>query len=158
MTEHFLFPCTLFAEPLPHRALTILGSCVAVCLYDEMLQYGGINHYMLPWWDGKVMPTPKYGDVAIEKLIEKMRSMGSCQENLVAKIFGGAHQLRTVGSSLTVGDRNVATAEKLLESYRIRIISRSTGGDRGRRILFHTQTNQVLMKYLDNSELEKVDV
>ena len=110
---------------------------------------------MLPWWDGKVMPTPKYGDVAIERLIEKMKSMGSYQDNLVAKIFGGAHQLTTVGSGLTVGDRNVATAEELLGKYRIRIVSRSTGGDRGRRILFHTQTNQVLMKFLNAVELEK---
>jgi chemotaxis protein CheD len=154
MTEHFLFPCTLFADSLPHQALTILGSCVAVCLYDEKRKYGGMNHYMLPWWDGKVMPTPKYGNVAIERLLEKMKSMGSNQDHLVAKIFGGAHQLPTLNSGIAIGNRNVATAEELLGTYRIRIVSRSTGGERGRRILFHTHTNQVFMKYLNAVELE----
>ena len=155
MTEQFLFPSTLFVEPLPHRVLTILGSCVAVCLYDERLKYGGINHYMLPWWDGKGMPTPKYGDVAIERLIQKMISLGSYQEHLVAKIFGGANQHSAVESGISVGGRNVITAENILKNYNIKILSRNTGGDRGRRILFHTQTNQVFMKFLDAVELKQ---
>ena len=155
MLEQFLFPSAIFVEPMPHQVLTILGSCVAVCLYDDRLKYGGINHYMLPWWNGNVMPTPKYGDVAIERLIEKMISLGSYQGNLVAKIFGGAHQLTAVDSGLGVGDRNVVTAEKILHRHGIPIISRNTGGDRGRRIVFHTHTNQVFMKFLNAVELKQ---
>ena len=155
MTEQFLFPSTIFVEPMPHHVLTILGSCIAVCLYDERLKYGGINHYMLPWWNGNVMPTPKYGDVAIERLIEKMVSLGSYQEDLVAKIFGGAHQHTAVESGLGVGDRNIVTAEKILNMEGIPIISRNTGGDRGRRIVFHTHTNQVFMKFLSAVELKQ---
>jgi chemotaxis protein CheD len=155
MTEQFLFPSTIFVDPLPHQVLTILGSCVAVCLFDDRLKYGGINHYMLPWWNGNVMPTPKYGDVAIERLIEKMISLGSYQGNLVAKIFGGAQQHTTVENGLGVGDRNVVTAEKKLAMQGIPIIGRSTGGERGRRIVFHTHTNQVFMKFLTAVELKQ---
>lgn len=152
ISEHFLFPSTLFSERSPHQVLTILGSCVSVCLFDQQLKYGGINHYMLPWWNGNGMPSPKYGDIAIEKLIEKMTSMGSRKENLVAKVFGGANQHTVSKGVFDIGTRNIVTAEKLLDNHKIKIIAQNTGGSRGRRIVFHTQSNQVLMKYLESIE------
>jgi len=153
--EHFLFPSTLFAERSPHRVQTILGSCVAVCLFDLEMEYGGINHYMLPWWNGNGMPSPKYGDVAIERLIEKMTILGSRKTNLVAKIFGGASQYTLNREVFDISNRNIATAEKLLNSHKIRIVAQNTGGPKGRKIVFHTQTNQVLMKYLEPTELKE---
>ena len=49
--SHYLYPASLFADKEPHIVTTILGSCVAVCLYDSVLNQGGINHYMLPLYD-----------------------------------------------------------------------------------------------------------
>ena len=155
LNEHFLFPSTLFAERLPHRVQTILGSCVAVCLFDHEQEYGGINHYMLPWWNGHGMPSPKYGDVAIERLIEKMIFMGARKENLVAKIFGGANQYTLNQKVFDIGNRNIATAEKLLGAHKIRIVAQNTGGTKGRKIVFHTHANKVLMKYLETTELKE---
>jgi len=155
LSEHFLFPSTLFYERAPHRVLTILGSCVSVCLFDQELGFGGINHYMLPWWTGTGTPSPKYGDVAIEKLIEKMILNGSRKENLVAKVFGGASQHAFNQKLLDIGARNISTAEKLLAAHKIKIIAQNTGGTKGRRIVFQSQTNQVLMKYLEPTELKQ---
>src|SRR6478609_4806111 len=90
--EHFLFPSALFADQNPHRVQTILGSCVAVCLHDTRLGWGGINHFMMPWWNGDGIPSPKYGDVSMELLLKKMESFGSHRTDLVAKVFGGANQ------------------------------------------------------------------
>jgi len=64
---HFLYPAALFASRTPHMVTTILGSCVAICLYDPILKFGGINHYMLPLWNGQGLASPKYGNIAIEK-------------------------------------------------------------------------------------------
>ena len=147
--EHFLFPSALFASKTPHQVQTILGSCVAVCLYDERLRWGGMNHYMLPWWDGKGVPSPKYGDVAIEGLVEKMIMMGSQKYNLVAKVFGGASQHSLGDTGMQIGLRNIATAENKLDSYGIKIVAKNVGGKQGRKIVFHTETGQVFMKYLD---------
>ena len=147
--EHFLFPSTLIASKTQQEVLTILGSCVAVCLYDERMRWGGINHYMLPWWDGKGVPSPKYGDVAIERLVEKMIMMGSQKHNLIAKVFGGASQHLAGESGMQIGSRNVVTAEKILGSIGINIVAKNVGGKRGRRIVFHSGTGQVFMKYLD---------
>ena len=70
--KHYLYPSALFAEKTPFMVDTVLGSCVAVCLFDNQLKIGGINHYMLPFWNGNGLASPKYGNIATEKLVEKM--------------------------------------------------------------------------------------
>ena len=149
--EHFLFPSTLFASREPHRVQTILGSCIAVCLYDHQLNFGGINHYMLPWWDGKEMASPRFGNIAIQKLVEKMIAMGSHTRNLTAKIFGAANQ-HSLLTTVHVSNRNIEVARKLLQEYRIPITAENVGGDRGRKIVLQTNTHQVWMKYLERTE------
>jgi chemotaxis protein CheD len=145
--DHFLYPSTIFASHQPTRIQTILGSCVSVCLFDNQFGIGGMNHFMLPWWNGQGMPSPKYGDIAIKKLIEKMNSLGCV--NMVAKIFGGADRHAIGESAYRIGARNIATAETILSKENINIIARSTGGTLGRRILFDTHTNNVLVKPLN---------
>jgi chemotaxis protein CheD len=146
LLEHFLYPSTIFASHQPTRVQTILGSCVSVCLYDNHLCIGAMNHFMLPWWNGQGLPSPKYGDVAIKKLIEKMLSLGCARENIVAKVFGGADQHALGQGTYNIGARNITTAETLLDQERINILARSTGGVSGRKVLFHTHTNKVLIK------------
>ena len=85
--QHYLYPSALFASARPHKVVTVLGSCVSVCLWDPFLRIGGINHYMLPLWNGEGLASPKYGNIAIEKLIERMLYLGSRKSNLQAKIW-----------------------------------------------------------------------
>ena len=87
--KHYLYPSALFAEKAPFMVDTVLGSCVAVCLFDQQLKIGGINHFMLPLWNGNGLASPKFGNIATEKLIEKMQRNGSSLKNIVAKVFGG---------------------------------------------------------------------
>jgi chemotaxis protein CheD len=147
-TEHFLYPSAIYADVRASRVQTILGSCVSVCLYDQISGIGGINHYMLPWWTGTDLPSPKYGDVAISRLIEKMLMIGCQQKNLVAKLFGGADQHSMGHESFNVGMRNISAAEKILKMEQIQIIARSTGGSTGRKLIYHTDTNQAFIRFL----------
>jgi chemotaxis protein CheD len=149
--DHFLYPSTIYASPQPTRVQTILGSCVSVCLYDCHLCIGAMNHFMLPWWNGQGMPSPKYGDVAIKRMIEKMNSLGCTKVNMVAKVFGGADQHAIGQGTYNIGARNVVTAETILQQEQINIIARSTGGSLGRKILFDTHTNKVLVKSLKST-------
>jgi chemotaxis protein CheD len=144
---HFLYPATLFASRKPSRVQTLLGSCVAICLYDQILKIGGMNHFMLPLWDGREQQTPKYGDIAVEMLIDKMIDMGSRQENIVAKVFGGGHQ-HNRNEILTIGKRNSELATQAMRKHHIRIVASSLGGINGRKIIFNTFTGVVLMKYI----------
>ncbi|MBN1596957.1 MAG: hypothetical protein JW894_01580 [Bacteroidales bacterium] len=45
---------------------------------------------MLPFWNGSGLATPKYGNIAIEKLLKKLVSMGSRKDQIIAKVFGGS--------------------------------------------------------------------
>ncbi len=97
---HFLYPGTLFASKNSYQIITILGSCVAVCLWDSVQEIGGMNHFLLPLWNGHGLASPKYGNIAMEKLIDKMISIGSKKRNLQAKVFGGSNVLSFSGSVL----------------------------------------------------------
>lgn len=123
---------------------TVLGSCVAVCLWDPQLAFGGMNHYMLPLWNGEGLPTPKYGNVAIGKLVGRMLDLGSRKERLVAKCFGGASVIRDATGRMQIGKRNIAVAEELLEIHGIPIVASDLGGTRGLKIIFNTKSGVVL--------------
>ena len=136
---HFLYPAALFASKDPVTVSTILGSCVAVCFFDKAKNIGGINHFMLPLWNGQGLESPKYGNVAIRKLLQKMEALGCRKEDLVAKIFGGG------------GQRNIQTAEDELKNLGIPIIARSTGGKNGRKLEFDTETGAVRQRLIQKT-------
>ena len=149
--QHFLYPSTLFASKEPYMVKTILGSCVAICLWDPVTKIGGINHYMLPHWNGNDLASPKFGNIAIEKLLERMIQLGAKKEHLQAKIFGGGDLISKGGSSMLIGERNIRVARLMLEEKGIPIIASSTGGRKGRKILFFTDTGEVRHKFIEKS-------
>ena len=143
--KHYLYPSALFAEKAPYLVDTVLGSCVAVCLYDQRLKFGGINHFMLPLWNGEGLASPKYGNIATEKLIERMLFLGASKTNLIAKIFGGSSQ---INSSMQIGVRNVEVAKEILAKYNIPIVAENLYGKVGRKLRYDTGSGQVMMKFL----------
>ncbi|WP_320051874.1 chemotaxis protein CheD [uncultured Acetobacteroides sp.] len=147
--QHFLYPSALFASAKPHRVVTVLGSCVSVCLWDPILLIGGINHYMLPFWNGNGLASPKYGNIAIEKLIERMLLLGSSKANLRAKVFGGGEVIETNIANFRIGERNIAIAKELLEAHRIPIVAQSVGGKNGRKLMYVTATGEVFQKIIE---------
>ena len=146
--NHFLYPSTLFASKEPYVVNTILGSCVAVCLYDQVVKAGGINHYMLPFWNGEGLASPKYGNIAIEKLLEKMLHLGCSKKNIIAKVFGGGEVIDTQISQFHIGERNIVVAHQTLKELKITIAGQSVGGKNGRKIQFNTLTGAVLQKII----------
>lgn len=144
----FLHPSTLLVSADDIWVTTILGSCVTVCLIDTRKCIGGINHYMLPWWNGEGLESPKYGNIAIEQLFWKMLDFGAKKEDIVSKIFGGGEVLSEVNSVYNIGQRNLELAFKMMTEKNIPVVGSSTGGTLGRRIHFNPKTGEVLLKYL----------
>ncbi len=105
---------------------------------------------MLPFWNGEGLPSPKYGNVAIPKLIEKMATLGIKREHLRAKIFGGSSLLQNSSGLLVVGERNIMLAEELLKEEKIPIVSRDVGGSFGRKLMFSTESGEVLVRKIKN--------
>lgn len=127
---------------------TILGSCVGVCLFDKTLHIGGMNHYMLPYWEGNDLASPKYGNIAIDKLVEKMLMAGCRIENLEAKVFGGGNVIDLKENVFQIGARNVQVAMQMLKEKKIKVVAQSVGGNKGRKIYLNTQNGCVIMKYV----------
>ncbi|HQV31385.1 MAG TPA: chemotaxis protein CheD [Calditrichia bacterium] len=130
----------------PAIITTILGSCIAVCLWDQRQNIGGMNHFVLPLWNNDGIPSPRYGNIAIPKLLEKMTDMGSQRRDLVAKVFGGGAVIQSASGHLNVGERNIELARKMLTELRIPISGSSCGETHSRKIWFETETGRIKMK------------
>ncbi len=148
--SHYLLPGNIFAHQDEYTVTTVLGSCVSICLWDSAHKLGGINHFMLPLWNGDGLASPRYGNIAIAKLIEKMLELGAERNNLKAKVFGGGDVLNVTSTFMNIGARNVVLAGDILRDEKIPIISADTGGKNGRKLLFNTRTGIVLVKLLKN--------
>ncbi|MEW6067597.1 MAG: chemotaxis protein CheD [Nitrospirota bacterium] len=147
--NHYLIGGMIFASRKEYEIVTVLGSCIAICLWDPFLKIGGMNHYLFPVWDGKGTPTSRYGDIAIPKLIKKMLTLGCKKDNLKAKIFGGASTPNGRNNKiLNVAAANILFAEDLLKEEDLPIIGSDVGGNYGRKIKFNTRTGEVLLKRL----------
>jgi len=106
---------------------------------------------MLPYWNGEGLASPKYGNIAVEKLLEKMYTFGSKKFNLVAKVFGGGEVIDTKNSQFNIGERNIKLAWEVLEEQKIEIVSSSVGGKLGRKIIFYTHTGEVKQRYVQRT-------
>jgi chemotaxis protein CheD len=144
---HYLIEGMIFVSAEEYHVITVLGSCVSVCLWDPYLKIGGMNHYIFSLWNGKGLPTPRYGNIAIPKLIKKMMHHGCKKVNIKAKVFGGASVLSQINYREN-GEwmNNIILAEDMLKEEGIPIISFDVGEHFGRKIKFNTRTGVVMVK------------
>lgn len=135
---------------------TVLGSCIAACLYDSESRIGGMNHFMLPEGiDPKNPNSTRYGVHAMELLISDLMRLGASRNRFRAKVFGGGHVLKIRESAKGVPQRNIEFIRRFLESEKIPIVKEDVGGYQPRRILFQTDTSRVFVKYLGQQEAER---
>jgi chemotaxis protein CheD len=142
----FLSPGGIHVSAQPATISTVLGSCVAVCLWDSRLVIGGMNHFLLPRSDGP--PHSRFGDVAIARLLQRMAALGCRAEDLSAKVFGGAAVLPIGPHAITVGEQNVASALAELGRLRVPVVAGRTGGVRGLVLRFYTGTGRAMVREL----------
>ena len=147
--KYYLHPGQLFASTDSHEVTTILGSCVAVCLWDPDVKIGGINHYLLPSFSGAGDASARFGDISIRELLAKLTTLGCDRRRLKAKIFGGACVLEAFRNQKDhLGSQNIRTARELLAAEAIPVIGESVGGQRGRKLIFATDDGSAWVKVL----------
>ncbi len=145
--KYYLLPGEIFSSKKPHIVDTILGSCIAIFLWDPLMLCASINHYMLPSGNKESSTSYKYGNVAIPEIIHRMMKMGSTKNNIQAKIFGGS-EIAHSNSAFNIGRRNIVLAQDLLKMEQIPIVSFSVGGPHGRKVIFNSTTGEVLISYI----------
>jgi chemotaxis protein CheD len=148
-SKFYLHPGQLFVSSEGHEVTTILGSCVAVCLWDSVAKIGGINHFLLPAFSGEGIASTRFGDVATKELIRQLLARGGRRHMLEAKIFGGACVVDAFQFRQNhLGESNARTAEDLLRAAGIPSSAQDVGGRRGRKLIFHTDTGAAWIKVL----------
>lgn len=140
----YLHAGQLYVSDEPTEIVTILGSCVSVCLFDACAGIGGLNHFMLPT-DGPA-PSPRYARHAMDLLFQQILAFGAKRSRLEAKLFGGASVLKSGDTGLDLGVRNIEAARVRLALERVPVIGEDVGGGHGRRLVFATADGTALVK------------
>lgn len=133
---------------------TVLGSCVSVCLFSKATGIGGMNHF--------AHPTPaspggvsdfRYGRMAIETMIDEFAAATQERpDQWTAKIVGGAHENMALRNSFDIGQANADIAREVLSAFRVPVVGQDIGGQRGRKVLFHSATNRLQVALLKGRE------
>lgn len=145
--------------------VTVLGSCVAACIRDTQSGIGGMNHFLLPTerknkrtqnWHDYDSEITRYGDLAMEQLINKIINLGGKRENLEAKIFGGARMFKT--SLSDIGSQNIAFVIEYLKTEKITIVKQDVAGTNARKIYYIPSTGDVFLKRITHTNNDTIEV
>ncbi|KFE35405.1 chemotaxis protein CheD [Thioclava atlantica] len=128
----------------PRMISTILGSCVACCLFDPDARVGGMNHFLLPESSGATRAA-RFGVNAMELLINALVKSGAQRDSFQAKLFGGA---RMIAGLSDIGQENAQFAEAFLAAEGIPCVGRSLGGTQARRVEFQPETGFARQKFI----------
>jgi len=148
---------------------TLLGSCVAACLYDPVNKITGMNHFLLAeqhvGHGSSVIASEagRYGMHAMELLINAMIKKGANKMHLKAKCFGGGNVLqlkREQSGKQTVGEVNIEFIKAYLMQEKIPMVGSQLGGNLGRNVHFVGDDFAVYVKAIDDERrrvLEKTE-
>ena len=142
--------------------VTTLGSCVAACVRDREKRVGGMNHFMLParggnpesWVHDPVNVATRYGNNAMEQLINRILKLGGRRENLDIKLFGGGRVLK--GVTTDIGKRNIEFALEYAAAEKLNLIGQDLGDLYPRKVQFFPDTGRAFSKKLYRTRNETV--
>ncbi len=137
------------SDDLEQMMTAVLGSCVAVCLYDPVKHVGGMNHFLLP---KSSSTTDSSGLHMMELLINGLLRMGAERGRLQAKLFGGANMMHGLSD---IGTENAEFARNFLSYEGIPNVGESLGGDRARRVRFWPTTGKARQKIMSETTIVK---
>ncbi|MDH5832636.1 chemoreceptor glutamine deamidase CheD [Luteimonas kalidii] len=151
-----LLPADYLVTDQPIALVTLLGSCVAACLYDPAMRLGGMNHFMLPGGGDNDATSARYGVNAMELLINDLLKRGARRQRLQAKVFGGGNVLSGFHSH-PIGTRNARFVLDYLDAEKIPVLAQDLGDNQARKVGFFVQTGRSLVKRLPATRDEVVD-
>jgi len=130
---------------------TVLGSCVAACVYDEARGVGGMNHFLLSESATGARieeEAMRYGAYAMEVLINDLMKLGASRAGLKCKLFGGAKMFDSLND---VGAANAAFARRFMADEGIEVVGASLGGRSARRIEFWPASGRVRQREVEQA-------
>lgn len=158
-----ILPGQFYVSAQGEMISTVLGSCISACIRDKRLGIGGMNHFMLPEsadgkgsWEtsGMTGSSSRYGNWAMEFLINAILKQGGHKSDMEVKLFGGGAVL----SNMTdVGQRNIEFARSYLEQEGLSVVAQDVGGLYPRKVLYFPDTGSVKMRKLKTHRNDTVE-
>jgi len=133
---------------------TTLGSCVSACIWDYKAGIGGMNHFMLPItdqesgqvkWGNVPSDATRYGNYAMEHLINEIINNGGNRRNLLIKVFGGGKVMKQVSD---VGKKNAAFVSQYISDEKLKLEAEDLGDVFPRKLIFDPKTGKAMVKKL----------
>lgn len=152
-----LLPGDYYVTRHNEAIFTVLGSCVSACVRERKLGIGGMNHFMLPldrsggtsaWADNLVSSATRYGNVAMERLINDIMTLGGQRSNLEFKVIGGG---KVLDMALDVGARNAQFVRDYLKTEGFLITAEDLGDSFARKLFYNPATGKVRVKRLTST-------
>jgi chemotaxis receptor (MCP) glutamine deamidase CheD len=141
----------VFASDRPALVHTLLGSCVAACLFDPVAAIGGMNHFLLPDSPSDhTMPT-RYGVHAMERLVNEIMRRGGQRPRVRAKVFGAAHVLGPDLAGIHVPEDNARFVRTFLATEGIPVVAERLGGEAAVEVRFATHTGQAFVRAIPHA-------
>lgn len=140
---------------------TVLGSCISVCIYEQKTGIGAMNHFMLPQSSGNndaedlMSESFRYGDVAMERMINDLLRNGADKDSIVFKAFGGGQIIKQMTS---VGERNIKFLHKFMVMEGYKLTASDLGGPHPRKVNFFPKTGKVMMKKLQHMHNDTIAI
>jgi len=149
-----LLPGDYYVTRCNEAIFTVLGSCVSACVRERKLGIGGMNHFMLPldrsggtsaWAENLVSSATRYGNVAMERLINDIMRLGGQRANLEFKVIGGG---KVLDMALDVGARNAQFIREYLKTEGFLIAAEDLGDCFARKLYYNPATGKLRVKRL----------
>jgi chemotaxis protein CheD len=152
-----LLPGDYYVTRHNEAIFTVLGSCVSACVRERKLGIGGMNHFMLPldrsggtsaWAENLASSATRYGNVAMERLINDVMMLGGQRENLEFKVIGGG---KVLDMALDVGGHNAQFVRDYLKTEGFLITAEDLGDCFARKVYYSPATGKVRVKRLTST-------
>jgi chemotaxis protein CheD len=149
-----ILPGEFYVTRGQEAVVTVLGSCVSACVRDRVFKIGGMNHFMLPVDKGQeyhdmktdlLSGLTRYGNFAMESLINTILKYGGRRENLEIKIFGGG---RIIRGMTDVGDSNIRFVHDYIRMENLQLVAEDVGDIFPRKVIYFPETGKVRVKKL----------
>lgn len=147
-----LLPGEFYVTREPETIVTVLGSCVSACVRDAVIGIGGMNHFMLPagsgsgsWGAADGGASTRYGNFAMEQMINEILKNGGSRKNLEVKVTGGG---KILAQMTDIGRKNISFVEDYLRMEGLRTVARDLGDIYPRKVYYTPSTGKMLVKKL----------
>ncbi len=156
----FLLPGEYHVTEKPKFLATLLGSCVAVCLYNKHNGSAALNHFVRDRSSAGDNDIGRFGDLSIKHIVKGLKAFDPDPSHYEAKIYGGGNVVGHLNFGVNIGAQNISVAKEVLGELRIPIVEDDTGGGRGRKIYFNTSNFDVMTRFMgqEKRDFSKQDV